>query len=127
MRLARDLFTSGAHSIFYPDNLGFLAIFLLLLASWSLVLKVNGFICDRIHHEVSISCRHDLSVGLFSCRLDYQGSSGWKLHAIHHLTASYDDDGHPHSWRAIHPDDYPLEFFEYHSELHEAPQRRSHR
>ncbi|KAG1829157.1 hypothetical protein EV424DRAFT_1526501 [Suillus variegatus] len=53
--------------------------------------------------------------------------SGWKLHAIHHLTASFDEDGHPHSWRAIHPDSYPLEFFEYHSELHEAPQRSSHR
>ncbi|KAG2146042.1 uncharacterized protein EDB93DRAFT_1086756, partial [Suillus bovinus] len=53
------------------------------------------------------------------------GTSGWKLHAIHHLTAFFDEDGHPHSWRAIHPDNYPLEFFEYHSELHEAPQRSS--
>ncbi|OAX41074.1 hypothetical protein K503DRAFT_713348 [Rhizopogon vinicolor AM-OR11-026] len=68
-----------------------------------------------------------LGEGFIHIRIHHQGSSGWKLHAIHHLTASFDDDGHPHSWRAIHPDDYPLEFFEYHSELHEAPQRPSKR
>ncbi|KIK44603.1 hypothetical protein CY34DRAFT_79521, partial [Suillus luteus UH-Slu-Lm8-n1] len=62
----------------------------------------------------------------YSSHVNRQGSSGWKLHAIHHLTASFDEDGHPHSWRAIHPHNYPLEFFEYHSELHEAPQRFSH-
>lgn len=63
----------------------------------------------------------------YTSHVNRQGVSGWKLHAIHHLTASFDEDGHPHSWRAIHPDSYPLEFFEYHSELHEAPQRSSHR
>ncbi|KAG1862548.1 hypothetical protein DFJ58DRAFT_725384 [Suillus subalutaceus] len=68
-----------------------------------------------------------LGEGYIHVRIHHEGVSGWKLHAIHHLTASFDEDGHPHSWRVIHPDDYPLEFFEYHSELHEAPQRSSHR
>ncbi|KAG1897976.1 uncharacterized protein F5891DRAFT_1191286 [Suillus fuscotomentosus] len=68
-----------------------------------------------------------LGEGYVHVRIHHEGVSGWKLHAIHHLTASFDEDGHPHSWRAIHPDSYPLEFFEYHSELHEAPQRSSHR
>jgi len=40
-----------------------------------------------------------------------RGEEDVKFHSILTLEGQRDADGHPHLWRAIQPEDYPLEFF----------------
>ncbi|KIJ67949.1 hypothetical protein HYDPIDRAFT_173679 [Hydnomerulius pinastri MD-312] len=53
----------------------------------------------------------ELGEGYVHVRIHDPGEKEVTFHSILTLEDNRDADGHPHLWRAVQPDDYPLEFF----------------